>query len=155
MSTTAADAETWSAERIAALAAAFDAAAVPSAEWTHRAHVTVAVHHLHAYGFREGSERVREGILRLNAANGVPQTPTRGYHETITRVYLRVLGDFVARAPAADVATLANAAWRELGDPALPLRWYSKERLMSWEARTGWVEPDLAELPSAVASPSP
>ena len=142
------DVETWSGERIAALAAAFDAATVPNAEFSHRAHVTVAVHHLHRYGQEEGGRRVRDGILRLNAANGIVQTPTRGYHETITRVYLRVLGDFVARAPAdADTASLANAAWRELGDPALPLRWYSRERLMSWEARAGWVEPDLAELP--------
>lgn len=142
------DVEDWSAERIATLAAAFDAAAVPAGEFTHRAHVTVAVHHLHRYGVHEGGRRVREGILRLNAANGIVQTPTRGFHETITQVYLRVLGDFVSRAAAgADTTTLANAAWRELGDPALPLRWYSRDRLMSWEARSGWVEPDLAALP--------
>ena len=145
---TAPDTETWSAERIEALAAAFDAAAIPRAEWTHRAHVTVAVHHLHRYGLGDGGRRVHDGIHRLNAANGIEQTPTGGYHETITRVYLRVLGAFVAAAPpGADTASVVDAAWRELGDPALPLRWYSRERLMSWEARTGWVEPDLATLP--------
>ena len=145
---TAPDTETWSAERIEALAAAFDAAAIPRAEWTHRAHVTVAVHHLHRYGLRDGGRRVHDGIHRLNAANGIEQTPTGGYHETITRVYLRVLGAFVAAAATgADTASVVDAAWRELGDPALPLRWDSRERLMSWEARTGWVEPDLAALP--------
>ena len=138
----------WSAERLEALVADFERARVPRAEWTHRAHVAVAAYELHRHGPVDGARRIVEGIQQLNAANGVAQTPTGGYHETITQLYIRVLGRFVADlAPTDDAVAVVNAAWAALGDARLPLRFYSRERLMSWEARTGWVEPDRAPLP--------
>jgi hypothetical protein len=33
-----------------------------------------------------------------------------------------------------------------LGNKECPLRYYSKERLMSAEARAGWIDPDLRPL---------
>lgn len=39
---------------------------------------------------------MRIGIHRLNAAHGVVSTPTGGYHETITRAYMHLVGRFVA-----------------------------------------------------------
>jgi hypothetical protein len=44
------------------------------------------------------------------------------------------------------LAELANSIIAALGDKALPLAYYSRERLMSWAARTGWLEPDLRPL---------
>ena len=32
------------------------------------------------------------------------------------------------------------------GDKGLPLEYYSRERLLSWDARATWVEPDLKPL---------
>jgi hypothetical protein len=40
----------------------------------------------------------------------------------------------------------ANSLIKAHGDKTLPLKYYSRERLMSWEARTRWVEPDLSPL---------
>jgi hypothetical protein len=31
----------------------------------------------------------------------------------------------------------------------LPLEYYSRDHLMSWEARIDWVEPDIKPLPAA------
>jgi hypothetical protein len=39
---------------------------------------------------------VRAGIQAVNAAHGVVTTPAGGYHETITRFYMRVICDYVA-----------------------------------------------------------
>ena len=39
-----------------------------------------------------------------------------------------------------------------LGDRDLPLRYYSRERLMSVAARTGWLEPDLSPLPAGAGT---
>jgi hypothetical protein len=39
-----------------------------------------------------------------------------------------------------------NALIHYYGDPALPFKYYSRDRLMSGEARTIWVEPDLQNL---------
>jgi len=99
--------------------------------------------------YEEALVAVREGILRLNAAHGVPTTTTRGYHETITRFYVRVLCDYVAGEEERPMGSWPERVARLLsryGDRDLPLRHYTKGLLMSSEARFGWVEPDLLPL---------
>ena len=91
---------------------------------------------------------MRDGILRLNQAHGVPTTPTRGYHETITRFYMHVVAHHLRVEPAGDDwADRANRLYRRLGARDLPLRHYSEARLKSAEARARWVEPDLRPMP--------
>jgi hypothetical protein len=41
---------------------------------------------------------------------------------------------------------LVNELLQTRGDKKLPFEYYSKEKLMSWEARTCWVESDLKSL---------
>lgn len=91
-----------------------------------------------------------EAILRrYNRAVGIPDIPTRGYHDTITTASMRAapwyLGKHAPNASLADV--LADLMSGELGDPKWLLTYWSEESLMSLEARRGWVEPDLRELP--------
>jgi len=45
-----------------------------------------------------------------------------------------------------------NAVCAELDDRNIPLRYYSPGRLMSAEAHSGWVPPDLAEMPDYESS---
>lgn len=129
-----------------ALVAAFESRRLPVAEWTHRAHVRVAFHYLSARAFPVALALIRDGIRRLNATHGKPDA----YHETITRAYATVIrarvdADRVHRDSASFLA-----AWPDLvgEDPLGPL-WahYSRERLLSPEARAGWLPPDLAPLP--------
>jgi hypothetical protein len=138
------------------LVAQFEDCKLPKEEWTHQAHLTVGLWYATHLPYGEALVAVREGILRLNAAHGVPTTPTRGYHETITRFYVRVLCDYVANEEGPVVGDWAERVARLLsryGDRELPLRHYTKDRLMSPEARFGWVEPDLMPLgPEAVSS---
>ena len=136
-----------STDQIRELADAFERCDLPRDAWTHDAHLAVALWYLVCYGPAEGGERVRAGIQRFNAVKGVPQTPDSGYHETITRFYLwavrRHLRDAPRDASIADLANTLVAAWR---DRDRPLEYYSRERLMSPEARVGWLEPDLRAL---------
>ena len=121
---------------------------LPHAEWTHRAHLTVALWYATHHEAGEALDRIRAGILRLNAAHGVPTTPTRGYHETITRFYMHMVGWFVEQeVREGDWAERANRLLTRYGHRDLPLRYYSEARLQSAEARAGWVEPDLMPLP--------
>ena len=121
---------------------------LPHVEWTHRAHLTVALWYATHHDAAEALDLVRAGILRLNAAHGVPTTPTRGYHETITRFYMHVVGRFVEQqGREGDWAERANRLLTRYGHRELPLRYYSEARLKSAEARAGWVEPDLRPLP--------
>ena len=58
-----------------------------------------------------GARAVREGILRLNAAHGVPTTPTRGYHETITRFYMHMVCDYVASEDRSGRGEAGRSGW--------------------------------------------
>lgn len=136
------------AAEVERLVAGFRDGTLPHAEWTHRAHLTVALWYATQHEAAEALDLVRAGILRLNAAHGVPTTPTRGYHETITRFYMHVVGHFVAQLGREDDwAERANRLLTRYGQRELPLRHYSEGVLKSPEARAGWVEPDLLPLP--------
>ena len=76
-------------EEILALLRAFHDCTLPRADWTHAAHLTVALWHLLQYDWPESVARVRRGIKRYNAAHGIVTTPTGGYHETLTIFWLR------------------------------------------------------------------
>ena len=122
---------------------------LPREEWTHAAHLTVALWHLLQFDWPEAVARVRRGIKRYNAAHGVRATPTGGYHETLTLFWLRAVRSFLEaeRNEARALVHLANelAATHDTG---LPLRHYTRELLFSPEARAGWVEPDLKPIES-------
>lgn len=125
----------------------FFAATLAREAWTHSAHLTVATWCTLSYEPAEALQRIRLGIQRLNAAHGVEQTPTGGYHETLTRVYmilvLEALGEMDISRPF-DILTATVIA--RCGDRSLPRRFYSERTLFSWRARTSWVPPDLGEI---------
>src|SRR5437868_5597328 len=125
------------------LQARFATQEIPAAEWTHRAHLLMGAWHVFHLGPEAALERLRTGIRRLNQAHGTPETPTRGYHETITRAYVELLALFLPRfPPGTPLATRVNAL---LASPLAArdalLAFYDRDRLMSPEARAGWVPP--------------
>ena len=83
----------------------------------------------------------------MNDSHGTPNSETRGYHETITRAYLMVLAGYLAsreEEPLTDcVASLLSS---QVAEKDYLLRFYSKDRLMSREARAAWMAPDLRDL---------
>ena len=74
------------------LVAGFEDGTLPREEWTHAAHLTMALWYLVNYpDDTESVRRIRDGIKHYNAAVGVVSTPTSGYHETLTRYYVHVV----------------------------------------------------------------
>ncbi|MEO0471290.1 MAG: hypothetical protein AAF206_16795, partial [Bacteroidota bacterium] len=71
--------------------------------------------------------------------------PHNGYHETITLFWIRVIDKFIKSQPGKlDFGELAEAFFRsQWSDSKLPFAYYSKEHLLSTEARAVWVEPDV------------
>ena len=131
---------------IETLVRGFEACTLPHSEWTHRAHLTVALWYLTHGSETEATERMRDGIQRLNESHGVPTTKERGYHETITLFWLRMISREVVSATTRSIVEMANNVARRYTNSRLPFEYYSRDRLMSWEARLGWVEPDLKPL---------
>jgi hypothetical protein len=93
---------------------------------------------------------LRDRIRAYNVATGVENTSSEGYHETITRFYLAVIGAFLASVDSGrPIDELAQELIERFGDRNLPLRHYTRARLFSAGARLGWLEPDLEPLPGA------
>jgi hypothetical protein len=131
------------------LAQRFEDAAISAAEWTHTMHLRVGAILVDRLG-REGAlTRLRAGIRRLNQAHGTGNSPTRGYHETITAAYVRLIAQFLASCPAGMPIEerIEEMVTGTLSEREFLLCFYSRERLMSEQARAEWVEPDLAPLP--------
>lgn len=95
--------------------------------------------------------RTREGILRYNAAVGVENTDTSGYHETLTRFRATVLQD-ATRGCADEWQAACHAVERFGEDRDLHTLFYSFDVVRSIEARRGWIAPDVD---AGESSPTP
>lgn len=131
-----------------ALAERFTALTLPKEEWTHAAHLTVGAWHVDRYGAEEALRLLRDRIRRLNESYGGSNTATAGYHETITAAYVTILAAFLDACP--PELPLAGRVERLLASPLagrdILFSFYSRERLLSTDARARWVEPDLGAL---------
>lgn len=135
------------ARPLADLVAAFRDRTLPKEEWTHAAHLRVGLWHVLALPLPEALAALRTGIRTYNEAVGGVNTDDAGYHETITRFYVWLIARAVAAADdTRDAEALADTLVARYGARDLPLRWWSRERLFSREARLGWVPPDLRPL---------
>jgi predicted enzyme related to lactoylglutathione lyase len=125
----------------------FEDRSLPLAGWHHRQHIKVAYLYLRKYELAEAGQHVADGIRAYNAAHQIADTPTSGYHETMTQAWLRLV-DFVLRqyGPAESADDFFDAH-PELWQSKTLRLFYSREQFMSAEAKTRFVEPDLAPLP--------
>ena len=125
----------------------FEDRSLPKEQWNHRAHLKVAYLHLIRFSYAEALERLRAGIKAYNAAQGILDTPTGGYHETLTQVWLQLVHTTLRQFGPAATAEAFFEAQTQLQSKRTPLLFYSRDRLMSVEAKGAFVAPDLAPLP--------
>jgi hypothetical protein len=132
-------------EEIETLIERFENCDVTEKEWTHAAHLTAALVYLLQHDLKTATDKMRSGIYKLNAAHGTPNTPERGYHETLTVFWMQTVSDYLKKTPLnkSDVTRLTNDLIKTCADSGLPLKSYSRALLFSAEARARYVEPDL------------
>ncbi len=130
------------------LVQAFQSLTLPLPRWSHQAHLTVGIWYLTRMPADAATPLIRDGIKRYNESQGVPNSDTRGYHETITLFYVWSIGKYLGAVDAArPLLQLTNGLIvSDFGSKEHPFRYYSRERLLSVAARHGWIEPDLAPL---------
>jgi len=122
----------------------FLARTLPKSAWTHEAHLSTC-----AWLILErpdiAPERDLPDLIRgYNESVGGVNDATQGYHETITQIFIRAVRAHIAATEGGALHARVNALLLSpQGRRDWPLRFYSKERLFSPEARLGWVEPDL------------
>ena len=125
---------------------------LPKPQWTHSAHVIVALWHLREFDEATTLSLLRERISAYNESIGVMNTPTGGYHETLTVFWVRLAALLLAQTTGSEsFETVVARVLPHAADKNLPLRFYTRDRIFSVEARHSFVEPDLRPLPSTIA----
>lgn len=138
-------------EEIILLIRKFEDCTVTSEEWTHAAHLTAALWYALNHSFDEALNKMRSGIFKLNEAHGTPNTPTRGYHETLTVFWMRTVYGFLDKGvDKSDLCGLANDLINNCADSSWPLKFYNRALLFSPAARAKYVEPDLLIFESKI-----
>ena len=131
----------------ATLLAQFEDTTLPMELWDHRQHVKVAYLYLLRHPFEEAVNCMRRSLQAYNDAQNVPDEITRGYHETLTQAWMRLVHvtlQLYGRSDTADIFVDANS--QLLSKRAL-LLFYSRKRILSAEAKREFLPPDLAPLP--------
>ena len=130
--------------------AAFENCTLPFDEWNHRAHVRIAYLYACRHDVVTATKKMRSGVQRYNAANKVPDAIDRGYHETITQAFMCLIVSANRQTGPHQSADEFCERHPELLDKRALLKFYSRDRIMTWEAKTCYVEPDLCPLPVVV-----
>jgi len=132
----------------------FEARSFPFDQWHHRAHVKLAYIYLVRFGFAIASRKLRDGIRAYNAANNVPDEPTRGYHETLTMFWLRIIQMTVQEYGPRATADEFFDFHPQLSQKKIHRLFYSSDLFMSARAKREFVEPDLTSLPKGRVAPA-
>ena len=118
-------------------------------EWTHEAHLA-ATTYLELRRPDISLDVELPGIIRrFNESVGGVNSDSEGYHETITRAFLHGVRLFLSEVDEREpLHELVNELLLSpMGRRDWPLRFYSREKLFSIEARRNFVSPDVAAFP--------
>ena len=127
-----------------AFVAHWRAGTLPKAAWTHAAHVAVSAWHAWPdLPLASFVERMKAGIIAYNEAVGTANTPTSGYHETLTRFWCERVLAHQAAAPQVTRLAAVRSAVAALGDArTLHAEHYDFDVVRDPTARARWVPPD-------------
>ena len=117
-------------------------------EWTHEAHLAATAYLLLRRPDIDLDEQLPGIIRRFNDSVGGVNSDTEGYHETITRCFLQGVRIFLKSADVSEpLHEIVNRLLlAPMGRRDWPLRFFSRERLFSVEARRSHIAPDLAPM---------
>ncbi len=130
---------------IQALVHGFQERTLPKEEWTHEAHLVTAIWYHVNYSALESICYLRSGIIAYNISVGGKNTPQDGYHETMTLFWCKTIHQFVEdNRKLSLVGMVEKFLNSEMARKEYPMRFYTRERLFSLEARAKFINPSQA-----------
>jgi hypothetical protein len=126
-----------------ALVMAFESCRLPASQFHHADHIRLAWVLLGKLSEEEATARIEQAIRRFAAHNGASEK----YHHTITLAWMRLVAAARRATPEARAFEAFAQPHPELFDVKALSRYYTAQRLACREAKSGWVEPDLCDLP--------
>jgi len=128
---------------------------LPKEEWTHEAHLTVAAWHLKQYDFYEALCFMRSGIISYNLSVGGTNTSSKGYHETMTVFWMKLIDSFIRLNKERSLLDTCNKFLSSgLAKRDAPFHFYQRETILSTEARSLYIEPDKISVNERTVSHS-
>jgi hypothetical protein len=111
-------------------------------DFHHADHLTVITWYLERMPVRLALAHMREKLAKFSAHHN-----RKGYNETITCFWIARVAEVLATS-AADLPLLetTNHVRERLGNKDLIFDYYSRECLLSEQAKTTWLDPDLQNL---------
>lgn len=120
---------------------------LPATRWTHQAHLITGLWFNFHYPEPAAICYIRSGIISYNISTGGENTPEKGYHETLTIFWSKILRHFVIQNKHLPLLELCNQFLEsDWSSKDLPLQYYTRDVLFSTHARAMWVRPDLQDL---------
>lgn len=127
----------------------FNTATLPKSEWTHHAHLTVALWYVDNYEFDDAICRLKSGIILLNKFHGTENTDRSGYHETLTIFWVKVLSIYIELHPVNSLKEIhENLLKSSVADKEFSFHFYLKKEIISPAYRAIYHEPTLEKLNS-------
>ena len=120
----------------------FENGTISRTDWRHTEHLVVANHYLSENDFETALAKMRDGIFNLLRSFEIDLTKEMPYHETLTVFWMRTVEAFRETTNGCSALELCNRL-AEKFDKDYPLKFYSRERLFSAEARRKFVEADI------------
>lgn len=112
-------------------------------EWTHEAHLAACLWLVRDRPDIDVEPDLPAIIRGYNESVGGVNDDTQGYHETLTQFYIATVRAHHAETTRLPLCDAVNALLQsERGKRDWPLRFYSREKLFSVEARHMHVQPD-------------
>ena len=122
---------------------AFEDGTYPKSDWTHAAHLVAGSSYLYALGHDAALDHMRDRVRHYNLATGGQNTPTSGYHETLTRFWFLVLDLLHQHARPTSRVAFTHLAVHHFGHRSnLHAAFYNINVVASREARASWLPPD-------------
>jgi hypothetical protein len=125
--------------RTKALVRQFERCQLPLDSFNHREHLAVALFYLTQMPVQKAVHQFRTAILRF-----IKHYNETGYNETITMFWLNLIARFLMKSEQARPLTdMLDELLETYGDSRVIYTYYSKDLLMSDEAKAAWIAPDL------------
>jgi len=127
---------------------AFEACTLPPQQWNHHAHVRAAVLFASRFAWEDAVAEIRSRIQAYNVATETPEELGRGYHETLTLAFMRLVYSAYQDDGIFTTAAAFMQRHPQLLDKKVILQYYSRERIITWCAKQEFVPPDIHPLPN-------
>ena len=126
----------------------FESCAIAPGDWNHRCHIRMAWIYLRTLPYDAAVTAVRDSVQRYARTHKVPaDVLDRGYHETVTVAWMQLVASAMRHHEVVGCSEAFCEAMPHLVCRTLLRVFYSRERITSWEAKAGFVSPDITALP--------